>query len=240
MASLKEKFKAFIQLDFNTPNAKKALIGTCLFKIGCSGVLLWGQLSLYIYSYYFQFPQALETRTELLLFYIALAPCLLCILFSVRIAEKVGYRRLIRICTVIQPVSVIISSFVKEDLNVFMFFYITCSAVAYGLILLPVLNSSWSHFPKQPGKVSGLAFFFNGMSVCVLSVLAQHLMNPHNIAATVVLKTSNSEGAREIKLFPSEVAHKLPDTIFILGVIYALFLIPSGFLISHAKYDFHQ
>jgi hypothetical protein len=76
--------------------------------------------------------------------------------------------------------------------------------------------------------------------VCVLSVLAQHLMNPHNIAATVVLKTSNSEGAREIKLFPSEVAHKLPDTIFILGVIYALFLIPSGFLISHAKYDFHQ
>jgi len=106
-------------------------------------------------------------------------PCAILSLYSIKIAEKLGFENLIRFCAFTQLFSLIIAPYMDTYLN-FIIFYLIIVAIAYSLLGFPLLNCLWSHYNKTEGKVTGILFGIFGLSTLLFLLLVTYLVNPYN------------------------------------------------------------
>ena len=178
MASLKEKMGGFLKLG--DLESKKTLLGAILVKIGVGGIMIWGQLSLYFFSYFRLKDESVQVSEVSLLLNLAIIPVGVGMFYSNKVADYVGQERLIRVCSVLYPLGIFLTGFQTSYVG-FGIFYVIFALSSFSLSALPVLNCLWSHFEHQDaGKVSGLVFFFQGISGSIYSYLAYYLINPEN------------------------------------------------------------
>ena len=113
-------------------------------------------------------------------------------LLSVKIAEKVGYEIIIRIASILYPLGIFLSGF-TSSFGAFAFFYLAFSLTSFSLSTLPILNCLFTHFTAHSGKVSALAFFFNGIAGTIFSAVAYAMINPDNLKATIPFREGEGE-----------------------------------------------
>lgn len=89
---------------------------------------------------------------------LAIIPLLFGMLFSVKLAEKVGTERLIMWSSCLYSAFIMLSV-AYENLIFFLILYVGLSITAEAVSNIPVLTSLWSHFKNDTGKVTGILFF---------------------------------------------------------------------------------
>jgi hypothetical protein len=107
--------------------------------------VIWGQLSLYFFSYLKEHDKSVELSKLSLMINVAIIPVGILMFYSTRIAEKIGFRLLIRVCSILYPLGIYMTSLMTNYFS-FCFFYIAFALSSYSLSALPVLNCIWSHF----------------------------------------------------------------------------------------------
>ena len=216
-------------LGINTKDQSsiRCFVGASFLFFGMGGVLIWGQVSIYIFSFYRQDNENLSIGTTQLILNIAILPITIGMVFSLNLAEKIGFENLIKICGFMYPFGIFCSAF-SENFYLFSIFYVALTCTSFSLSCVPIITCLYSHFPKDSGKVSGLLFFFNGMSSLFYSLCALKLINPNNVQADI----EYSEGGQSIYLFNKAISDNLPRCLLILSLIYAAFCISGSLFVT--------
>jgi len=160
--------------------------------------------------------------------FLSILPILIGIIFSVLLAMKIGYKRLIFIASTMYSVGILISIIINNFLF-FCIFYIGVSTSGYAIGAMPIYVCIWSHFINEKGKVTGVLIFFQGIGTLVFSLIALALINPENKEGTI----KYSEGSQELNFFDEEIASRVRISLIILALIYGIFNISGSLLISH-------
>ena len=90
----------------------------------------------------------------------------------------------------------------------------------------PVL-SAWEWFPDNNGLVSGIVFSAFGLSAFFWGFLTTYLINPENCIPEVP-----SDGSTQDKIFPVEVANRVPHCIQVLSIIFSMLSLVAVFGVS--------
>lgn len=87
--------------------------------------------------------------------------------------------------------------------------------------------TSWSHFPKHKGRVSGVILGGFGLGSSIFNLIITHLINPENESPNV-----NIEGNR---YFDSEISDRYPSTLRFLCFVYFLLNVLAVFCLTEPK-----
>lgn len=132
-------------------------IGAFFIMISYGGINLWGNFNLYFCSYYYEHDKLLPKDTGLTISLVAL-PSTFLLLFSVQLAEKFGFKKLISTALIV-PICLILSAFVGYSIYIFLALFFFIPILIFSLTLNPILYSVWSYAPEIKGKLSGKNFF---------------------------------------------------------------------------------
>lgn len=160
----------------------------------------------------------------------SIIPLFFGMLFSVRIAEKIGFGRLIKITAYTYSAGIILSILYK-NLIFFLIFYVGVAVTSEALTSIPVMVCLWSHFNKKNGKVTGLLICMSCLSQLMFSYIAVAMINPHNEKG---VPYKGEEIDEEIMLYP-QLADRVPWSVAVLGVLYAVFNVPGAYMVTRKK-----
>jgi hypothetical protein len=62
----------------------------------------------------------------------------------------------------------------------FIIFYLVINATGFALVVYPLLNCIWSHYPKQEGKISGLLMGVFSFGIILNILMITGISNPDN------------------------------------------------------------
>lgn len=100
---------------------------------------------------------------------------------SMRLDKLIGYSLLIKICMIIYPAALIISSFVT-DIYLFAFLYSAVLGIGAGLSMIPITYMLYKHYgEKSSGNVTGILLGFFGIFTVFYIMIATLIVNPDNI-----------------------------------------------------------
>lgn len=219
-----------LQLDIYSEEQRNCCIGVFLFKFATGVIILWGQVNIYLMSYFYSFNNALKISRANLLINIATIPTLIAMIFSVQIAQRVGFSLLIRVCSVMFTVGILLSSLTKSFEH-FIFCYLGISGTSYGLACIPSLTCLWSYFERTNyRKATGYAFFFFGMSSLLFTFIIYLVLNPNNEDGTILYQ--EIENGEQIWLFGRHISCKVPHLLRLMSLVVGLTIIPGSFLIK--------
>lgn len=94
--------------------------------------MTFGQLSIYYYSYFYQLDKGLDLAKATSLINYGVVFMAICTAISVKIAKKVSYKYLIRICAFLYPLGILGSAF-TQNIYIFYFMYLIFSICACAL-----------------------------------------------------------------------------------------------------------
>lgn len=216
-------FKNFIYSLCNKTHEKheanKIVLGGVLLFFALGGVMTWGNLNIYFFSYFMDKDNPGNSTPNNLILSIIAIPLALISVFSIQIAEKVGFKRIILSTSLVYSLSILISCL---GLNIYYFsvFYSILPALALGFSMNPVLYTVWSTSPNNKGKISGYMFSIFQLSGLFFSFLGTFIVNPDNRPASIKFTDSNNN---EVHFYDDEVSKNVPKMIFIMGLIYFFF-----------------
>lgn len=223
--------KNFSTSLFNKSHEKhqinRSILGGILFFSGLGGVATWGNLNIYIFSFFKNKANLSSPNQNNLILPIIAIPLAIISIFSIQIAERVGFKKVILSSAIIYSASIILSSFF-ENLYIFTLFYNFIPALALGFSMNPVIYSVWECYPEIKGKISGYMFGVFQLSTLFYNLIGTIIVNPNNISATE--KSLDGKGT-ELNYYNEEVGNNVPKMVLTLGVIYFMLTVLGGYLI---------
>ena len=212
--NLKVEIRKFFSIAFNkkSNDHKKmiTLFGGLMIYFCLGSLTMWGYINVYIASYFHSFDPNFSLKNGNVILTLFLSPLCITSIFSIQLAEKIGFRTQIRLCTIIFSISIIIASY-QTDFFLFVFFYGFICSTAAGLSVTPIIYIVWGYFPNIKGRISGYMFGMFGLSAMVFVPIISYMVNPNNF------KAERIDGK---VWFPREVYDKVPDMLFKLGLFY--------------------
>lgn len=151
---IKSFLNVIVQKDHEKHKKFRSVFGGILFFIGFGGVSTWGNLNIYFFSYFHENNKSITPNQNNLILSIVGIPLLVITSFSIQIAEKIGFKKVISFFGIIYGISTIISSFCN-DIYSFSLFYNIIPSWSIGFSLNPALYCVWANFPEIKGKISG-------------------------------------------------------------------------------------
>ena len=224
-----------VRIPFESRIQREAFFGALLVKFGGGGVLLWGQLSTYVFSFYYGERDGFSglTYSQIQICAIVLTlPSAFAMLFSANLSERLGHVRFIRLTVLVYLVLLFFASLARNVVQ-FLILYVGVSYTAFSFYTIPVINCVWSHFPKLSGRVTGYAFLCHQLSAFVYSFVLTALMNPRNEAADVALQ--ERAGAQQILLFGAGVTKHFRSALLVLAILYTAFMLPGIYFVNHLR-----
>lgn len=162
-----------------------------------------------------------------------MVPLLVSMLFSIKIAEKIGFERLVRVSCLTFILGIGMCAFVTKC-EYFIVCFFGISGTSYGISAIPALNCMWSHYSKKStGKVSGIVFFFFSVSGLLFTFIIYKIMNPNNQPGTINYREKQSGDT--LHLFGEEISSKLPKTMVVLTSVIAACMLAGGMLITKRR-----
>lgn len=212
--NFKTKMKKIQSILFNKKNNDHnrtlALFGGLMIYFCLAGYSIWGYINVYIISYFHSMDEELTVKNTNLILTLSLSPMLLTPIFSIQLAEKIGFKNLIRFTTLLFSISVIISSY-QSNFYTFIFFYGFLCTWAVGFSLNPIIYIIWSFYPNQKGKITGILFGMFSITPTIMVPIISAYLNPENHRA---------EKINGNVYFSENVYENVPNMIFYLGVFY--------------------
>lgn len=208
----------FIKSHENHESNKTILGGIlCFFAFG--GVMTWGNLNIYFFSYFKNKSNLTNPSQNNLILSIIAIPLAIISVFSIQISEKIGFKKIIMATSLIFSLSVMFSC-LFDNIYFFSAFYNILPALALGLSMNPILFTVWATNPENKGKISGNMFAVFQLSGLFFSFLGTLIVNPENRPAEIKVLDDNNN---EISYYGQEITKNVPKMLFIFGVIYFLF-----------------
>lgn len=190
-----------------------------------SCIYLWGNISIYVLSYFYQFDQSLSLGLIFFLdMFLVGFECVgynlgAYLLNSVRLHPK----KIIAIGASLSLTGVFLSSF-STSVWAFLAFYCVINGAGLGINFMVSLVCAWEYFPDHKGLVTGIMTGSQGFGSFLFSILSTRLVNPDQLNATV--KTEDAA------FFESDVAERVPQMMRTLVAIWAVLVLISILLIN--------
>ena len=190
------------------------LLGGCLVHLVLGSFYLWGNINVYVTSYYrLHSDGSLTITVSSALFCLMLLGISIGFFFTIPLATKVGFRLAALIETFFIAVCVFVSSYMS-NFWLFVLFFGIFFGVLNGLLYMIPVYLACQYFPNSKGIISGIITGFFGLATIFSSLIAQEIVNPDNLKATI------KEGSD--KYFTADVADNLMKFIKYLSLYYLI------------------
>ena len=218
-------FQTVLNKKSNDHKRLITLLGSLMIYFCFGSLTIWGYINVYLASYFHSFDPTFSLKNGNVILTLFLSPLCFTSIISIQLAEKIGFRTQIRLCTLLFSISVVLSSY-QTNYLIFVIFYGFLCSIAGGLSVTPIIYIVWGFYPNIKGRISGYMFGMFGLSSMVLVPIISYLLNPHNHKAEKI------DGK---VLFPKEVYEKVPDLLFKLGLFYLCWTFIGASLIQEPE-----
>ena len=161
------------------------IIGGILIHITLGSLYNWGNIGIYIVSYYrLHFNPTLSvTEAGLFLFYIPLVMNF-GIICGVKLANKIGFKKATLLGISLFSGSEFLSSY-APNFYIFSAAYGIVPAFSVGMAYMLPIYCGWAYFPEKKGLVTGLVVAAFGLSGSVFGIISTWIANPNNLNPTI-------------------------------------------------------
>jgi len=144
------------------------IVGGWLFHLAIGSIYTWGNISIYIASYFRHYEPDLTIDDTFVTFPIMVVSSTIIWYLGSALALRYSPRLSMSIGGVILISGVVASSFVKS-FNWFAVLYGLGFGFGYGISLFAPIISAWSYFPKRKGVANGIIIAAFGMGSAVFN-----------------------------------------------------------------------
>ena len=128
-----------------------SLVGSLLVSVGLGCKASVGPLFIYILSYYRTTSTSISHQNCQWTLGVYSLPTSILALFSLRLSRMVNIKWYFRSLCLVDSLSYVVSYY-QSDFYLFMLFYCWIpNLIAYGLLMVPLLNNIWSNFSTKRG-----------------------------------------------------------------------------------------
>ncbi|KAL4478660.1 hypothetical protein ABPG74_006895 [Tetrahymena malaccensis] len=204
-----------IQMSDKT-KAVLTLIGGFLLLLMNGSIFLWGQLNVYITSYFRQKDDHdLELGVAGTVYPVMMISLATGIPLGIKLVKLFGQARYnLLICSIISSLMVIISSYTQRFYQ-FAIVYAVLHGFAQGTIFFVPIYMGYLHFPNNRGLVAGVTTGGFALNSFIFGLLFFKLVNPNGLS-----QISNSDGYSYFEGPSVEVAKKVPEALRTIGFIF--------------------
>ena len=190
------------------------ILGGCLVHLVLGSFYLWGNINVYVTSYYRIYSDhSLTLTVSSALFCLMLLGISIGFFFGMSVSSKFGFRLSALIETLLIAVSIFVSSYM-ENFWLFVIFYGIIFGLLSGLLYIIPIFLACQYFPSSKGIISGVITGAYGLATIFSSLIAQDIVNPNNESANV------REGSD--KYFTADVADHIKEFIRYLALYFVL------------------
>ncbi|CAK64375.1 unnamed protein product (macronuclear) [Paramecium tetraurelia] len=215
-----------------SPDGLKCLLGAVLVKAGQALLMTWGKSNVYYYSYFKMNDPDLSVAYNTLPIALMGIPLAAASVYSLKIADRIGYEKLIKITTSLQFLSFLLALHANSYLE-FIIFYLGFIGLGYALMAFPLLKCLWSHFSEEEGMVTGILFGVFGFATFFYLLLVTYIVNPNNEQATLSMQV----GSQQYLYFSEHVAVNTHEAIKYAGFIAGTLSVCGSLLINQRKLE---
>ena len=202
-----------------------SVLGCFIFMTIAGNIITWGS----IYSYVTSFLLSVDDSVTSSQVYLSSPLSYLTELLGVMLAPVLSKRFGTRVCLLLGGL-VMGSGFIimsrTNDVRVLVGSYSLLFGTGAGIVTSTAMRPAWEHFPRNKGTVGGLVMAGYSLAPMIVGVLFTYLVNPQNAKPIPF--------AHSVK-FPSEVNDQVPDSLFIVGVLFMVQSVVGTLLIRPAN-----
>ena len=181
------------------------IIGSCFFNLVLGSMYMWGNINLYVTSYY----KNVSSDEASIIFPFTGFIGNFGIILGFPLVRIFGFRLMVFMSTLLIFGFLFACAFCGSFWNFFL-----CFAIGFGLttglLYLTLMYNTFKYFPHRRGLVGGILMGVYGVSGLIANYIFLLVMNPNNDSA---LKNDNSKEY----YFPDEIANRLPLALRTLG-----------------------
>ena len=185
------------------------LLSTCFFYLVLGAMYIWGNISIYVLSYY----KGVSSDVGSIVFPFSITISKLCCLLSFPIIKLIGFRNTLILSSVMMFAFLFASSFCPTFWSFFICFGIGFAG-STGLLYLTLLYNTYKYFPNKRGIIGGVVMFFYGMAALLSNYILYALINPDDV--NVIQNPETNEYT-----FSDEIPQRLPSALRSLSYIFS-------------------
>ncbi|EAS00155.1 oxalate/formate antiporter family transporter (macronuclear) [Tetrahymena thermophila SB210] len=192
------------------------LIGGFILLLMNGSMFLWGQLNVYVTSYYRQKDDAnLDLSVGGAIFPVMMASFGIGLPLGIKLVKIFGQARIsLLISAIISCLMIVISSY-TERFYQFVIVYGIISGLAQGSIYFVPIYIGYLYFPNNRGLVAGINSFGYALNSFLFGLLFFKLVNPNGLP-----QISNPDGYSYFEGVSISVAQAVPQAIRSIGYIF--------------------
>ena len=199
-------------------------IGSCFFYLVLGSSYIWGNISIYVISYY----REVTSEITSIIFPMSSILSTFAMWLSFPVAKYLGYNFTLILATILIFTFLFISSFCGEFWIFFIFFGVLYGS-STGLLYLTLLYNTYKYYPHNRGLIGGIVMGVYGISSFISNFLLLGIMNPNGVKAIQDKATGDY-------YFPLEIAENLPFALKILSLYFMIVMI-IGILLNFEYED---
>lgn len=187
---------------------------------------LWGNIGIYVLSYYHQFDHSLSYDFIFLVDTFAVLAGWLGFMTGTNLYQnKFGLRW---VCTIggFSGLSGLVIASYSTDVYSFIFFFAGVQGFGLGMCYMPPLICAWEWFPEKKGLVSGLQSGSYGFSSLIFGFVSYRLVNPDDKKPSIYVPEN------DVTYFEASVANRVPEMLRTLAIMWSILLIVSLVLLN--------
>lgn len=151
----------------------------------------WGNIVVYLTSYFRVFDPTLQLSQTFLVFPMTLSMGALAMQLGSVLLDYLHPRVHLLIGGSLFVFSILISSFM-ESFYSFLLFYAVFTGLGYGIIYMLPLKSAWSFFPGKKGTIGGLILASHSFGAIGWSFYTATYINPFNESPSLYINVGNT------------------------------------------------
>ena len=193
--------------------------------LGC--MYLWGNISIYIVSYYHHMDSSTTHGTAFYIFPLALICSNIFFYLGAHLAIAKDPRLPVALGFILIGGGPFLSSFV-ESLYWFSFFYASLFGLGVGMAYFSPILVGWSYFEEHKGRVSGLVVTGFGLGAAIFNQITTAVVNPDN-------KEPDAGDDGSLGYYDWEISSRVPLMLRIIAIIWFCLGILAFLLIAPIK-----
>lgn len=151
----------------------------------------WGNIVVYITSYFRKYDDSINLQDTFIVFPLTLICGSLLMQVGSVMLDYCHPKIHLLIGGSFFVFAIFVSTFIK-NYYFFLFMYAIVGGFGYGIVYILPLKSAYSYFPNKKGLVGGIILSCYGFAGIGWSFLCAFLVNPHNEAASLYLTIGSS------------------------------------------------
>ena len=157
-----------------------ALISGCTIELVVGSIFTWGSIAPYITSYYRLHDESVTMdSTFLVLPFQMLLACI--VMYFGGYLNTFLHPRWMHLIATICASGGLFGASMTKSYTMFLVYYGIGLSVALGIAFTTPIIVSWSYFPTQHGRVSGILTSTFGLSTTFVILISSRMINPDNV-----------------------------------------------------------